>query len=283
MKKNGNIKNSPPPSVYDFLDCKDYLNQWREWQKKYNSAFSQRWFARKLGIPESNASYLSAVISGRRRLSESMRALFIEALDLKNTEAEYFDILVQFSQCNGIDAKNSLFERLARFRHSKAQKINQEQLILFAKWYYPVVWNWYAMEPTIKPAPYIAQRIIPALSAQQVSEATTALESNGFLIRKANSLQPCAKHLATEPVVQSIAVFRSTMHYAQMAQTALQNVPAPQRDYNSLIFTISELGIQKVQKRIQSFHEELRELIDADENEKSVYILNTQLFPAAQK
>jgi uncharacterized protein (TIGR02147 family) len=65
----------------------------------------------------------------------------------------------------------------------------------------------------------------------------------------------------------------------EMARDALGTVPAASRQYNSLMFSISEKGFQSIKERIRSFQEELRDIIERDQQEDRIYTLSMQLFP----
>jgi uncharacterized protein (TIGR02147 family) len=270
------------PNIQDYLNFREYLEAWREWQKENNPRFSQRFFARKACIPESNASYLSAVISGRRKLSESLRPLFAKALELEGRDLEYFDILVRFNQSGSLQAKNELFQQLSRFRASRAQIVHDEQFVLFSRWYLPVLWNWFAINKNCREPALIAKKIRPELAEWEVREGIEILVKGGFLVREANCYKVNAPHLTSGSDVQSIFIMQAMQQFASLGSRALEQIPSEQREFNALVFGCSPKGFEAIRERIRGMQEEFREIIDRDETEDSVYILNLQLFPVTQ-
>jgi len=67
-----------------------------------------------------------------------------------------------------------------------------------------------------------------------------------------------------------------------LAMDALDTVPPDRRQFNALMFSVSETGFRAVKDRISSFQEELREIVDRDSGEDRIYTLTMQLFPNSQ-
>ena len=67
-----------------------------------------------------------------------------------------------------------------------------------------------------------------------------------------------------------------------LAMGALDSVPPERRQYNALMFSVSEAGFTAVKDRIGSFQEELREIVERDSGEDRIYTLTMQLFPNSQ-
>lgn len=64
-----------------------------------------------------------------------------------------------------------------------------------------------------------------------------------------------------------------------MSMELLEKTPPELRQYNALMFTVSPGGFATVKERVRSFLEELREILDRDQNEDRIYSLTLQLFP----
>ena len=101
----------------------------------------------------------------------------------------------------------------------------------------------------------------------------------GLLRRTANGFEPTENHVTTEKEVQDLVASHHHKEFINMAARMLDEVPPEQRQYNTLVFSVSKRAFEAVKERIDSFHEELREILSHDKDEELVYALNMQLYP----
>jgi uncharacterized protein (TIGR02147 family) len=220
--------------------------------------------------------------AGRRNLSPSLRIKFGKAMGLNEREYRYFDLLVQFNQAKGMTEKNHFFAQLSKFRSSRAHIVGETQYRFFSKWYYSAVWNFFGIEQKQKHPGIIASRILPPITPAQAEESIRLLLDLGLIKRTASGYAVTDKHLYTEKNVQAMAARQHVQELTGMAMRVFESVPAEQRQYNALMFSISGEGFKAIQDRIRSFQEELREIIDKDGKEDRIYTLTMQLFPNSQ-
>lgn len=270
------------PQILQYLDYRDFIRDYCAHRKTGDPDFSQRNFARKAGLPLSSSSLLPAIMKGRRNLSPSLRIKFGKAMGLGEREYRYFDLLVQFNQAKGMTEKNHFFAQLSKFRSSRAHIVGGAQYRFFSKWYFSAVWNFFGIEQKQKHPALIASRIFPPITPAQAEESIRLLLELGLIKRTASGYAVTDKHLYTEKDVQAMAARQHMQELTGMAMQVFESVPADQRQYNALMFSISGEGFQAVKDRIRSFQEELREIIDKDGKEDRIYTLTMQLFPNSQ-
>ena len=70
--------------------------------------------------------------------------------------------------------------------------------------------------------------------------------------------------------------------FLRLASTALDRYGPDRRQFNVLAFTVSDKGFAAVKQRIDAFLQEVREIVDRDEDMNQVNLLNIQLFPGAR-
>jgi uncharacterized protein (TIGR02147 family) len=175
--------------------------------------------------------------------------------------------------------KNHFFGLLSKFRSSRAHIVGETQYRFFSKWYYSAVWNYFGIDQKQRHPALIASRIHPAITASQAEESIRLLLDLGLIKKTASGYAVTDKHLYTEKDVQALAAKQHIQELTQMALQVFDTVPADKRQYNALMFSISEEGFKAVKDRIRSFQEELREIIDRDGKEDRIYTLTMQLFP----
>ena len=267
------------PQILQYLDFRDFLRDYCDQRRAADPEFSQRTFAREAALPPSSSSLLPAIVKGRRNLSQNLRIKFGKALKLGDRDYRYFDLLVQFNQAKGMTEKNFFFAQLSKFRSSRAQIVGETQYRFFSKWYYSAVWNYFGIDQKTKHPGAIAQRIYPAITQSQAEEAVQLLLEIGLIKKTASGYAVTDKHIYTEKNVQAMAARQHIQELTGMAMQVFESLPAESRQYNALMFSISEDGFKAIKDRIRSFQEELREIIDRDGKEDRIYTLTMQLFP----
>lgn len=280
MPPNSNSSpKSIAPSIFQFLDYRQFLKVMCDWKKANTRSFSQRKFIQDAGLPESSSSFLPSVIKGRRNLSQKQRVNFGLALGLKDKDYGYWDILVQFNQAKGMVDKNFFFEQLQKFHLSRAHILSEPQLRYYSKWYYSALWNYLALHPNQNHPAIIAKNFFPAITAQEVKDAIDLLLEIGLIFRTANGYQTAKPHVSSAKDVKSTLVKQHIKDFTQLSIDVLPKIPASHRQYNALIFGIDEKGFLAIKERIRSFQEELRGIIDQTQKGDRVYTLTMQLFP----
>lgn len=267
------------PNLLQYLDYRAFLADYTQWRRGTDAGFSQRTFAKEAGLPASSSSLLPAIIKGRRSLSQNLRVKFAKALNLPEREGQYFDLLVQFNQAKGMTEKNFFFSQLSKFRTSRAHVMSENQFEFFSKWYYGAVRNYFSMETRERNPVAIAARLFPEVTPAQVEDAIRLLLELDLIKRTANGYTVTEKHISTPKDVQAKAARENLLELTRMSMELLEKTPAELRQYNALMFTVSSRGFATVKERVRSFLEELREILDRDQNEDRIYSLTLQLFP----
>lgn len=273
------IEKDKQPRLLQYLDYRAFVADYCEWRRVSDPSFSQRVFAKEADLPASSSSLLPAVLKGRRNLSQNLRVKFSKALKLAERDANYFDVLVQFNQAKGMAEKNFFFAQLSKFRTSRAHVLNESQFEFFSKWYYSAIRNFFSMETAERNPVAIAESLFPDVTPTQVEDGIRLLLSLGLIKKTANGYAVTEKHISTPKDVQARAAREHMLELTRMSQEILDKTPAALRQYNALMFTVSAQGFDTVKERIRSFLEELREILDRDQDEDRIYSLTLQLFP----
>jgi len=270
-------KEKRAPNIFDYLDFRPYFRDWLDYQKAKKTGVSLRSITPKLEL--SGTSFLSAVLKGKKKVSEPLRFRMAELLQFNEEESRYFHLLVQFNQSTDMAVKNKCFRQLSRFRSSRARILSQGQYGFYEKWYYVAVWNWIGIHPGKGNPEDIVAEIHPRISLEQAKEALRKLVESGMIRRLANGYETTEQHLTTDPAISSLAIKNHILNLNQIAAQQLLDVPAEQRQYNTLMFQVSKGGFDTIRDRIRLFQEELRDILDHDRGEDRIYTLAMSLFP----
>jgi len=275
------------PSVYDFLDYRQFLRAWYEAEKARLPAFSYRYFARKAGFASPN--FLKLVIEGERNLSEDSINRFVEVLKLLDHEETFFRDLVAWNQARNIAEKNLLFERvIASKRFHEWRKLDASRLEYLRHWYFPAIRE-LAAHPDFEATPdWIGPRLVTRISREEILRALKVLEEMGVLERDADGkLHRGERTLSTGPEVRGeeakLVAKTFLREMMEQASNSLDSVPAELREVAAITVAIRPETIPELKERIRRFRYEMLERCDQDDGATEVYQLNLQFFPLTRK
>ncbi len=266
-------------AIYEYLDYRLFLRDTYRERKAQPGGFSYRAFARKAGLRSPN--YLKLVIDGDRSLSAEMAVRFAEACDLDGDALEYFRTLVAFNEAKDADERERCQRLMARFRrHKQVRPLTQEQVECHSQWYIPAICE-LASVPSFREDPeWIAQRLVPPITAAQASRALEVLVRLGMLVRDQDGrLAPPTRLATTAREIHSsqIAAYHRTM--MRHASEAIDRIPRDERDISSLTLAVSSADLGRLKKTIQEFRREVLRMSAEVAEPNRVVQINVQLFP----
>jgi uncharacterized protein (TIGR02147 family) len=273
------VQPEQPPKIIDYLDCTAFIRAHLEYRKKKDPSFTLQGFAGEIASNLFRSGLMYAILKGKRKISASLRPKLARALQLKEKDAHYFDFLVQFNQSKDMDEKNHCFLVLSQFRNSKAKLLSEGQYKFFSQWYYPVVWNFFGIDQKQGSPAEIAHRISPAVTASQVSEAIRVLLELNLIKKTANGYNVAEMHMAADREIMHMVLRAYNRAFINMAAGMLDTVPPEERQYNTLITSLSAKGFAEIKERMRSFQQEIQDVVDRDKDMDRVYAFCMQLFP----
>jgi uncharacterized protein (TIGR02147 family) len=270
------------PTVTDYFDFRSYLKDYFKYRKQEQAGYSMRTFARNPALGISSSGFMTNLLKGTRNLTQRQRLQFAKALHLEGLQAEYFDFLVQFNQAKSIEEKNHFFAYLSKHRGSQAKILLEKQYQFFAKWQHSIIWNYLGLDKAEMTPARMAKHLAENLTVAEVEESLNLLLDMGLIKKKANGYGVTERHLVTDKVFTGKVAKDYHKEFLRLAAGALDRFPADQRQFNVLAFSVSNKGFAAVKQRIDAFLQEVREIIDRDEDINQVNILNIQLYPGAR-
>jgi uncharacterized protein (TIGR02147 family) len=276
----------PAPRIFTYLDYRAFLEDFFAFRKSQDPEFSLRTFARVPPLALSSSSFISAVLKGRKNLSQNLRLRFARAMELEPAETDYFELLIQFNQSKSADEKAHYQSQLARFHGSRARVLNDAQQRFYARWYYGVVWHYFALRQDNNSPARIAKSIFPPLVPQQVEEAIRVLLELRLIKKLANGFAVTDRHLAAGRAFRGAAAREHHKEFMRLAQEGIERGPAEDRRFHVTSFSISPRGRERILERIDALRAEVRELAEADEGGtggERIYALAMQMFPCSRE
>ncbi len=272
------------PRIFTYLDYRSFLEDFFAFRKVRDPEFSLRAFARLPRLALSSSSFISAVIKGRKNLSQGLRLRFGRAMELGPAEMEYFELLVQQNQSKSAEEKTHYQGQLARFHGSRARVLHDGQARFYSRWYYAVVWHYFGLRQDHNSPARIAKSIYPPITPQQAEEAIRVLLELKLIRKLANGYAVADRHLAAGKGLRGSAAREHHKEFVRLALDGIDAAPGRDRRYDVTSFSISARGRERVMERIDALRAEVRELAETDDRGAGgsrIYALSLQLFPCS--
>ena len=270
------------PNIFEYLDYRQYLNDYYERAKAHHAAFSFRYFARRAQL--SSPSFLRHVMRGERNLGGESIHKFAQALGLDQEESKFFDALVHFNQAKTSAEKLHAFELVAASRRfGLARRVDKAMFEYFSHWYYPAIREMASREDFQEDPAWVAGQLLPSIEPAQASEALQTLEEIGLLERdESGRLRRSVASVTTGHEVRSLAIASYHRQMLHRASESIEIVDRAWRDLGAMTVCISPQTAAEIKARIHAFRELLLEICDRESSPSVVYQFNTQLFPLSK-
>ncbi len=269
------------PSVFQFLDAREFLRHAYTARKRLDKNFSQRYIAREMGAGSS--SFFKDVLGGRARLHPERAAQFARLFGLSARDAGYFELLARFGEADTPEERERLLRLLTRAQGSDDQWIlDASETEYLQKWYYAAIREILTFMPFTGDYEELASRLEPPVTAAEARDAVQLLlklklirrnyEGRYFKVEKSP-----AKALSNDPE----KVRAGLLATLDLARRALDAHPAEIRPFCALTLGVSRETLHAINERLRDFRRDIRELVKRDQNVDRLYQLNMQLFPVS--
>lgn len=266
------------PSLYTYLDYREYLKDWLLYKSSLDSDFSMRKFCAENKIP---VSLLSRILNRNMALSLKTFDRIKMNLELNSIELRFLFTLVQLSEAPNQAEREKAFSTLFTFPKFRDNQKNEVQSFKYLNhWCYPAICH-LADLPDFKEDPrWIKSRLIYKESITTIKEALTFLKENGFLeYDKHGVLKPTSLNFNCDPGIFSLSM---SNYYSQMFELASECFFTADRDKRRLrghTISIDEQDIEHVKNILEEASSKIREITEKKKPVKSVYQVCLAAFP----
>lgn len=271
------------PRIHEFQDYRAWLRAWFEARA---GRPSQRSFARRVHCAP---SLVSSIVNGHRTLSLDRAELWADALGLEPAERRHFLAMVTLAEGEGEDQRDRASEEVeAGKRFHTARRLTEESWALLSRWYVGAILELAGTQGWLADPEWIAATLFPPIQPQQAAEALGTLERLGALVRDPQGRLVASEaiwstgHEANKPAV-SMAL--SSLHHSvlDLARHALDEVPADQRHYGTLTFSLSDELVDELKSELKRFQEAIiARVVGAKGPRHRVWHLGMQFFPMSR-
>lgn len=269
------------PNIFNYIDYREYLEDFYNEQKRQNRAFSFQYFANRAGFK--SKSFIKSVIDGNKNLTTDSIEKLNNVLKLPDKSFSYFNDLIAFNQSKSVQERNFHFEKLSLYnKRSSTRTVLNQQYEIYSKWYYNALREIVTAVDFNEDYDALGKMLKPAISARKAREAVKLLSKLEFIEKKENRYIQCHPVITTGDEVRSLAVSNFHIQNLALAIGSIETVSSSNRDISCLVLGLSSEGFDRVKDEIQKFRKKLLDIAAAEKNIHRVYHVNFQALPVSE-
>ncbi len=228
---------------------------------KTNASYSLRAFAKSLDI---DASSLSQILSGKRKLSKQGIQLLCDKLSASPKELQMFGL------CN---VEPELREEYLQ--------VSVDTFSVISEWYHYAILELTYVSGFKSEPKWIAKKL--SITVEEAKSAIDRLKRLGMLLEENGSLIKSSRRLTNNGSINTSGAHKELQKQViAKALRAVDEVSHDQKDITSMTMAIDTKNLDKARLLIQKFRRDLCELLE-DGNQEQVFNLGIQLYPISKK
>jgi uncharacterized protein (TIGR02147 family) len=266
--------------IFIFEDYVDFLKAWCSYARRFG--FTQKDFMKKAGI---NAkAFFSDVLSQRKKIGEKHIRGFVDALELRPDEADYFSLLVRKKNARDPGKINAIGAALASLRAKKTSAIlaGGGTLEYFSSWKYPVIREYITAKGFVRSPKEISTSLLHLKLG--LTETKHALHK----LQKWNLIEYDEKNGGYRPNNDCLITYSEMPHAVvndvkrSLIESSIHSMENLEKDARNISMAIRGMNRETYEKFCVKIDALRKEFLESDEGtgkSDHVYTLLVQLFP----
>lgn len=247
--------------MIEFEDYRNYLQSELVKRIKLNPRYSQRAFAKLLGL---SPGALSEILKGKRKLSYKNAKKIANALALNKGETQHFIRMVD----ENIEVTDSDLG-------VDSQQLSQDVFNVVSNWYCFAILNLADCKDFRWNYAWISKRL--GISLVQAKDAIENMVRVGLVQETPKGLKASESFVLSPDGIPSKAVRDFHHSILEKAREALENQPIDKREISGISFAIDPKNLDSLKKDIDTFQNEIVEKYGKGKRSE-VYHLESALF-----
>jgi len=266
--------------ILDYYDYHKYLRRYYEERKALDSNFSYRYIQHHVGI---DPGYLVKIFQGQKEISLKYIPKLAKLLQLSKREAQYFELMVQFSRAKKNHQIKSFFEKMLDFLEFDKKRVETDKYEFYQKWYYTAVREAIGIFRFKGDYTKLAKKIQPQIKPSEAKKSVELLMRLGFVKKNRDgTYEVTSRFITTGEEWNSIAIRSYQEETLKLAQQALNNIPKNERDISTLTLSLSPMGFSKAKEVIKRCRKEMLEIAHGDIDVTRTFQVNFSMFPVTK-
>lgn len=264
--------------IFNYLDPADFLKDQLALKKTLNSSFSLRSWANQLGMKSHGP--LHAILNKQRKIPKKIVPALLKSLKLKNKEAKYFEVLVDFHRSKTVEEKSYYKDKLEKLSPVPLRELNDLEAYKYITDPVHIILAEMTQLKHFKNDPlWIKQHLRLNQNLKEIEVMINRLLKLGVVVEKGNKLIKPVEHIYTKYDIKSDAIQQYHKTCSRIAIDEISAQEVAQREFNAIAFNINQKDLPKMKESIREFVNQMVEEFEAKPHKgDATYQLNLQLF-----
>lgn len=270
------------PNIFEYIDYRQFLTDWRLFQKQRNPGLSHEYLCRMLG--QKNRSFYNDLEKGRKVIGADILDRLCKLFELTGDEAKYFRALVGYGQPSTYAEKEFWFEQIIELNNSPKRLIGKDQYRYFKEWHHSSVRA--VLDTCDIDTNYrtVADKLYNRITTVQARESIRLLKSLKLIAKnKQGFWKPTDKVLTTGDNVRDACIKSYQLAHHGMLKDIIQQDAPGSHNSTQLTVSVSDVGMERIVKRVQQLRSEIRSIAHKDEEPATrVYQIAVHHYPLSR-
>jgi uncharacterized protein (TIGR02147 family) len=246
-------------------------------RKQKNPAYSMRAFAKMIGLTQ---SAVSQILAGKKNLSPDTALKIAEHLQLSETEAEYFGLLVQLQTAKTPALKEALLKKLNSLNPQKpAQELSVDFFRMISDWYHIAIRNMTEIDGFEFNPATIAKRLgISTIEADAALERLLRLELLEPIENSKKRYRKSVDYVVSKSAIPNEALRSFHRQMMDKAIESLYTQTPKEKVIGSETFAFSEKNFSQAERLTEEYFQKMAALGKMPGKKTQVYHLGVQFF-----
>lgn len=271
------------PDIFEYLNFRNYLNDYYKYRKEKEPGFSHTYICHRLGQTKSK-SYLNNVIKGRTVVTATFINRFIELLELKGNQANYFRALVNYNQTVCPEEKEFYFEQIIGLNKTPFRIVEKSTYQYYKQWYHSAIRALLDVIDYDDDIKVITTRLYPEITQKQARESINLLKSIGLIKKNSDGFwKPTDKIITTGEFIRDELIRQYQMKCLSLAQSVIADDFTETHRNVTMTISVSDEAYSKIIDRLIGMKMEIRSIVNKDDKPATrVCHLNMNIFPMSK-
>jgi uncharacterized protein (TIGR02147 family) len=272
-----------PLNIYEYIDYKKFLSDWRKAEKQRNPGLTHEYLCHALG--QKNRSYFNDIEMGRKCIGPEVLERITKLMELEGREAKYFRALVGYGQPASFQEKEFWFEQIVEMNNTPKKIIEKETYQYFKEWWHAVVRSVLDTCKIDDDYAKLSGVLYGRITPRQAEESIELLSNLGLIQKDENGIWfPTDKAITTGDNVKDECMKQYQIANHDILRKIIEENAPGTHDSSLLTLSVTKKGLERIINRIRHLRSEIISIAHKDEGEADrVYQIAIHAYPVSMK
>ncbi|HBQ20446.1 MAG: hypothetical protein A2Z91_04970 [Deltaproteobacteria bacterium GWA2_38_16] len=259
--------------IFEHTDYKSYLKEAYIQKKNANSKYSQRAFAKHLGI---SPTLINLVFKGTKNISSETALMMSDPLKLKENERDYFCSLVQLEGAKTPQAKEFMAKKLENLHPAQSfQTIELDHFKMISNWYHHAILEMTELDHFKYNPSWISKTL--NISKEEVELAWERLKRLKLITKKKGKWHKTHAFSSIQSDKYHDVIRKFHKQTLEKALESLSSQTPEEMEMGTMTLSIDPSKIKQAKKKMKEFRMEMAQYLTKGKRTHT-YQLSTHLF-----